>query len=47
MPFSLTNILVIFKVVINNIFIIAYLNNILVYSSRTLAKYKEHIKKIL
>ena len=54
MPIGLTNTPVTFQVVINNtlqeyidIFIIAYLNNILVYSSRTLAKYKEHVKKVL
>ena len=54
MPIGLTNIPIIFQVVINNIlykyidiFIIAYLNNILVYSSRILAKYKEYIGKVL
>ena len=54
MPIGLTNTPVIFQVVINNIlykyidiFIITYLNNILVYSSRILAKYKEYVKKVL
>ena len=54
MPIGLTNTPVIFQVVINNalykyidIFIITYLNNILVYSSRTLAKHEEHVKKVL
>ena len=51
---GLTNAPVTFQVVINNalykyidIFIIAYLDNMLVYSSRTLAKYKEYIRKVL
>ena len=54
MPMGLTNVLVIFQVVINNalckyidIFIIAYLNNMLVYSSRMLAKYEEYVEKVL
>ena len=54
MPIGLTNTPVIFQVVINNvlckyidIFIITYLNNVLVYSSRTLAKYEEYIEKVL
>ena len=29
-----------------DIFIITYLNNMLVYSSRILAKYKEYVKKV-
>ena len=54
MPIGLTNTPATFQVVINNvlykyidIFIITYLNNMLVYSSRILAKYKEHVKKVL
>ena len=54
MPIGLTNTPVIFQVVINNalceyidIFTIAYLNNMLVYSSRILAKHEEHVKKVL
>ena len=54
MPIGLTNTPIIFQVVINNVlqeyidvFIITYLNNILVYSSRMLAKYKEYIEKVL
>ena len=54
MLFSLTNAPVIFQVVINNIlykyidiFIITYLNNILVYSSRILVEYEEYVKKVL
>ena len=51
---GLTNTPVIFQAVINNalqkyidIFIIAYLNNMLVYSSSMLAKYREYIEKVL
>ena len=51
---GLTNTPATFQAVINNalykyidVFIITYLNNMLVYSSRTLAKYKEYIKKVL
>ena len=54
MPIGLTNTPATFQAVINNvlykyidIFIIIYLNNILVYSSRTLAKYKEYVKTVL
>ena len=54
MPIGLTNAPVIFQVVINNmlykyidIFIITYLNNMLVYSSRILAKHKEYVKRVL
>ena len=54
MSIGLTNAPVAFQVVINNalhkyidVFIITYLNNMLVYSSRTLAKHEEHVKKVL
>ena len=54
MPIGLTNAPVIFQAVINNmlykyidIFIIVYLDNMLVYSSRTLAKHEEHVEKVL
>ena len=54
MPFRLTNALVIFQLVINNalyeylrIFITAYLDDVLVYSSGTLKEYVEYVKKVL
>ncbi|KAF2182898.1 hypothetical protein K469DRAFT_539433, partial [Zopfia rhizophila CBS 207.26] len=52
--FKLINILVTFQAVINyvfykylNIFIIVYLNNVLVYISKILKKHKIHVKKVL
>ena len=54
MPFRLTNALATFQLVINNalykylrIFITAYLDNVLVYSSRTLEEHIKHVKKVL
>ena len=54
MPFRLTNALATFQLVINNalyeylrIFVTVYINNILVYSSRTLEEHIEYIKKVL
>ena len=54
MPFSLMNTLVIFQSLINtvlrqylDIFITAYIDNVLVYTNGTLEKYKQHVKKIL
>jgi hypothetical protein len=54
MPFGLTNALATFQSVINNalykylgIFVTAYLDDILVYSSRTLEEHVKHVKKVL
>ena len=54
MPIGLTNAPATFQAVINNalqeyidVFIIIYLNNILVYTNRILAKYKNYISKVL
>ena len=54
MLFRLTNALVTFQVIINNalqeyldIFVTAYLDNIVVYTNKTLKEYIEHIRKIL
>ena len=53
MPFELTNALITFPPPIyttickyQDIFVIAYLNNILIYSKRTLEKYIQLVKKI-
>ena len=54
MLFSLTNTLVTFQSLINavlqqylDIFVTAYIDDILVYTNRTLEEYKQHIKTIL
>ena len=54
MPFSLTNTPVTFQSLINtvlqqylDIFVTAYIDNILVYTNGTLEKYKQYVKKIL
>ena len=53
MLFGLTNVLIIYQALINNIlkeylndFIVTYLNNIFIYS-KTKTKYKEYINKVL
>ena len=54
MPFGLTNAPATFQSVINNalheylgIFVTAYLDNVLVYSSRTLKEHVKYVKKLL
>ena len=54
MLFSLTNALAIFQLFINtilqqylDIFVTAYIDDILVYTNRTLEEYKQYVKKIL
>jgi predicted Zn-ribbon and HTH transcriptional regulator len=54
MPFRLTNAPATFQSVINNalheylrIFVTAYLDNVLVYSSGSLKEHVEHVKKVL
>ena len=54
MPFELTNALATFQSLINttlqeylDIFVTAYLNNILVYTKGTLKEYAEAVKKVL
>ena len=54
MLFSLTNALATFYVVINvalneylGVFALAYLDNVLIYTNRTLEEYIKHIKKVL
>jgi hypothetical protein len=54
MPFRLTNAPATFQLVINNalyeylgIFVTAYLDNVLVYSSGTLEEHVEYVKKVL
>jgi hypothetical protein len=54
MPFGLTNAPATFQLVINNalheylgIFVTAYLDDVLVYSSGTLEEHVEHVKKVL
>ena len=54
MPFGLTNAPATFQSVINNalheylgIFVTAYLDDVLVYSSGTLEEHVEHVKKVL
>ncbi|KAF2183777.1 DNA/RNA polymerase, partial [Zopfia rhizophila CBS 207.26] len=51
---ELTNALAIFQIIINyilrkylNIFVIAYLNNVLVYINRILEKHVKHTKRVL
>ena len=53
MPFRLTNVPTSFQAIINNVlqeyldaFVIAYLNNILIYSV-TLKEHKQHVHKVL
>ena len=50
MPFSLTNALATFQALINyalrtylNVFVTAYLDNVLVYMNSTLEEHKEHV----
>ena len=54
MPFSLTNALATFQSLINtvlrqylDIFVTAYINDVLVYTNGTLEEYKQHVKMIL
>ena len=54
MPFSLTNALATFQSLINtvlqqylDIFVTAYIDNVLVYTNGTLEEYKQHVKTIL
>ena len=54
MPFSLTNAPVTFQSLINtvlrqylDIFVTAYIDDVLVYTNGTLEEYKQHVKKIL
>ena len=54
MPFRLTNAPATFQLVINNalheylrIFVTAYLDDVLVYSSGTREKHVKHVKKVL
>ena len=54
MPFSLTNALATFQSLINtvlrqylDIFVTAYIDDVLVYTNGTLEEHKQHVKKIL
>ena len=54
MPFGLTNAPATFQALINyalrtylDVFVTAYLDNILVYTNSTLEEHKEHIQKVL